>query len=335
MKYRIVFVLTIMFQSLCAQTGGETLYPFLNIPTSPKQISLGGVTLTSKDDVSQLLWNPSIVNEEIDGDVAVNFVNYIADINVGSLVYARSIKPKYGIAFLGIQYLDYGKFNRTDASGPDILGTFSSRDLSINLGYGYRFDILSIGASVKYVTSKIDIYTSSALLYDFGLTFEDPNSSFIVSLVVRNSGKQLTQYIDREESVRSNVIIGFEYSLEHMPLRFYGTFDEINNWDISEPNPSQEKVDLLGNVTSEKISPLENAFRHVSLGAELWPDKKFSARIGYNHRKAKEFQLQEVRTGAGLTYGFGINLKKIKFDYSFAKFQEGAKYSTFGLTLHL
>ncbi len=336
MKYKIVFILMFIVQNLFSQTGGETLYSFLNIPSSPKQVALGGVTLTSRNDVSQLLWNPSVLNEAIDGDVAVNYVSYVSDIKMGSLVYSRSIHPKYGIAFLGIQYLDYGDFNRTEASGPEILGQFTSRDLSISLGYGYTFDeILSVGASVKYVSSKIDVYTSSALLYDFGITFLDPRSSFIASLAIRNSGKQLTQFIDREENIQHNVILGFEYTLEHMPMRFYVTFDEINNWDISESNPSNEKVDLLGNVTPEKITALDNAFRHTSIGVELWPEKKFSARIGYNHRKAKEFQLEEARTGAGLSYGFGFNTKRIKFDYAFAKFQEGAKYSTFGLTLHL
>ncbi|MDO6739144.1 type IX secretion system protein PorQ [Wenyingzhuangia sp. 2_MG-2023] len=335
MKYKILLFLTFLFQNLFSQTGGESLYSFLNTPTSPKQIALGGVTLTSRNDVSQLLWNPSSLNEEIDGDVSINFVNYIADINVGSLVYAKSINPKYGMAFLGVQYFDYGDLDRTEASGPEILGSFSSRDLAFSLGYGYVYKMVSVGATLKYVSSKIDVYTSTALLYDFGITYLDPNSSFVASLVVRNSGKQLTQYIDTEEKVSNNVILAVEYSLEHMPIKFYGALDELNNWDISESNPSREKVDLNGEVTEENISELSNAFRHLSVGAELWPEKKINLRIGYNHRRAQEFQLEEVRTSAGLSYGFGINTRLIKFDYAFSKFQEGAKYSTFGLTLHL
>ena len=118
MRYIHTFLLLFTFQSLFSQTGGETLYAFLNVPTSPKQIALGGVTLTSSNDVNQTLLNPSIVNSEIDGDVSVNYVNYIADINVGSFSYAKSINPKYGIAFLGVQYLDYGSFDRTNATGP-------------------------------------------------------------------------------------------------------------------------------------------------------------------------------------------------------------------------
>ena len=65
-----------MFQCVFAQTGGENIYAFLNTPTSPKQIALGGVTLTSTDDVSQTLWNPAILNSKIEGDLAVNYINY-------------------------------------------------------------------------------------------------------------------------------------------------------------------------------------------------------------------------------------------------------------------
>lgn len=324
-----------VFQSLFSQTGGETLYAFLNLPTSPKQVALGGVTLTSRNDVSQLLWNPSAINHQMEGDLSVNYVNYISDVNVGSMVFAKSIKPEYGIAFVAAQYLDYGDFDRTDASGSDVLGTFSSRDLSLSLGYGYIYKSLTFGASLKYVSSKIDVYTSTALLYDLGITYLKPNSSFVASLVIRNSGKQLTNFISTEENINNNVILSAEYTLEHMPLRVYGAIDELNNWDISESNPSRTETEINGDETEEKISNLSNALRHFSFGAELWPNKKFSARIGYNHRRAEEYQLAEVRTGSGLSYGFGINTKWVKFDYAYAKFQEGAKYSTFGLTLHL
>ncbi len=335
MRYIAVILFVFLFQGVYSQVGGETLYPFLNLPTSPKQIALGGVTLTSKNDASQVIWNPSIVNETIDGDVSANFVNYIANIKVGSASYVKSIFPKYGIASFGVQYFDYGSLERTNASGPTIIGEFGARDLAISIGYGYAYQDLTFGLAIKYISSKIDTFTSSALLYDLGVTYTHPYVPFVMALVVRNNGKQLTNFTDREEQIANNVIVSAEYKLKHIPLKFYGAVDELNNWDISESNPSQEEVALDGTVMQEDISDVANALRHLSVGAELWPDKKLNLRIGYNHRRAREFRLSEVRTGAGLSYGFGFNTKYVKFDYAFSKFQEGAKYSTFGLTLHL
>lgn len=335
MRYIISVFLFFIFQNLFSQVGGETLYTFLNTPTSPKQISLGGVTLTSRNDVNQTLWNPSAVNKQVDGDVSVNYVNYIAGISVGALSYAKSINPKYGVAFLGIQYFNFGDFERTDETGPTVLGNFSARDIAFSLGYGYTFRDVTFGASVKYISSKIDTFTSSALLYDIGFTYVDPTRPFVIALAIRNSGKQLTEFIDDRERIDNNVILSAEYRLAHVPLKFYGSLDELYNWYISVANPSRTKTGLDGEVTIEKISEFQNALRHLSIGAELWPEKMFNARIGYNFRRAQEFQLGDVRTGSGLSYGFGINTKFIKFEYAFSKFQEGAKYSTFGLTLHL
>lgn len=335
MKYIFLLFSLIVSSNLFSQTGGEVLYSFLNVSTSAKQVSLGGVTLTSRDDVSQTLWNPSSVNTEMENDISVNHISYISGINVGSLSYAKSIDPKYGTAFLGIQYFDYGDFSRTDASGPTVLGSFSAQDISLNLGYGYTYKSVSVGASVKYISSKIDTYTSSALLYDIGITYIDPNKPFVMSLVLRNSGEQLTAFIDDKVLIKNNAILSMEYRLEHVPIKLYGSIDELNNWDISEPNPSRSTSELNGEVTQEIVSDVNNAFRHLSIGAELWPEKIINIRIGYNHRRSQEFQLDEVRTGAGLSYGFGLNTKYLKFDYAFAKFQEGAKYNTFGLTVHL
>ncbi|ANW95493.1 hypothetical protein AXE80_04010 [Wenyingzhuangia fucanilytica] len=335
MKYIIFLFSILLSSSLFAQTGGETLYSFLNVPTSAKQVALGGVTLTSRDDVSQTLWNPSSVNTLMENDISLNYIKYVSGINVGSLSYAKSINPLYGTAFLGIQYFDFGDMERTDASGPTVLGVFSARDISFNLGYGYTFESVSFGASLKYISSKIDTYTSSALLYDIGITYLHPTKPFVMSLVLRNSGKQLTAFIDNKENIRSNAIFAVEYRLEHVPIKVYGAIDELNNWNISESNPSRSTTDLEGNVTPEKVSDINNALRHLSIGAELWPEKMINVRVGYNHRKSQEYQLNEVRTGAGLSYGFGINTKYLRFDYAYAKFQEGAKYSTFGLTVHL
>ncbi|MEN8824986.1 MAG: type IX secretion system protein PorQ [Wenyingzhuangia sp.] len=335
MKY-IFFTLFVFFSSgLFSQTGGETLFAFLNTPTSAKQIALGGVTLTSRDDVSQTLWNPSSVNPKMDNDVSLNYVNYISGINVGSFSYAKAIDPKYGVAFLGIQYFNYGDFERTEATGPTVLGSFTARDVSFNFGYGYHLESVSIGASIKYVSSIIDTYTSTALLYDIGITYIDPLKPFLMSLVLRNSGSQLTSYINHEELIRNNVILSVEYRLEHVPIKIYGAIDELNNWEISTSNPSRSVTDLDNTVKEESINDFQNALRHLSLGAELWPKRLISVRLGYNHRKSQEYQLNEIRTKAGLSYGFGFNTKHLRFDYAFAKFQEGAKYSTFGLTVHL
>ncbi|MDB4297621.1 type IX secretion system protein PorQ [Flavobacteriaceae bacterium] len=333
-KLLLIFFLSI-FQNLFSQTGGETLFAFLNTPTSPKQIALGGNILTAATDVSQTLWNPSIADTILSNEVAVNYVNYIADINVGSFAYAKNIHPKYGTAFIGGQFFNYGDFDRTNADSPTVVGSFGASDLSINLGYAIRLHEWSIGATAKFINSKIDVYSASAVLYDIGFTYYHPLKPFVFSVVMRNLGGSSIAFIDRADPISSEITAAFEYQLEHVPIKIYGAANDLGNWDVSVPNPSRSKTDLENNITEEKISDINNLLRHLSLGAELWPQKKINLRIGYNHRRAQEFQLSEVKTKAGLSYGLAFNAKKFRFDYAFSKFQEGAKFSTFGLTFHL
>jgi hypothetical protein len=58
--------------AIYAQVGGENVYQFLNLSTSARQIALGGEVLTLTDDVNQPIWNPSTINEDLDGKLTVN-----------------------------------------------------------------------------------------------------------------------------------------------------------------------------------------------------------------------------------------------------------------------
>ena len=108
MKIRFSIVFFIIFQITLAQVGGERIYTFLNIPTSAPQAALGGETLTLNDDVNQPLWNPSTISKFMDNQIAVNYVNYLTDVNMGSATFAHLINRRFGTLHAGVQYIDYG-----------------------------------------------------------------------------------------------------------------------------------------------------------------------------------------------------------------------------------
>ena len=95
---RILFsiILCFVYQFSMAQVGGERIYNFLNIPTSAAQAALGGEVLTLNDDVNQPLWNPSTISRYMDNQTALNYVNYLADIYMGSITFAHLINRRFG-----------------------------------------------------------------------------------------------------------------------------------------------------------------------------------------------------------------------------------------------
>ena len=65
-KKIITFFFIFSICSIRGQVGGEQIYQFLNLSSSARQVALGGEVLTLLDDVNQPIWNPSVINEDLD-----------------------------------------------------------------------------------------------------------------------------------------------------------------------------------------------------------------------------------------------------------------------------
>jgi hypothetical protein len=109
----------------------------------------------------------------------------------------------------------------------------------------------------------------------------------------------------------------------------------MQRWNVAFANPNRDENDLEGNTTSEKITFVDNAFRHMIIGIELFPESGFNIRLGYNLRRAEELRIIEQRSFAGLSAGFSIKLNKLRLSYSYSKFNSAAASNYFGLNINL
>ncbi|MCF6298007.1 MAG: type IX secretion system protein PorQ [Flavobacteriaceae bacterium] len=333
MKIIIRFIFLVSFVSY-SQVGGEKVFSFLNIPTSARQAALGGETLTMFDDVNQPLWNPSTITRYMDNDIAVNYVNYLAGVNMGSVTYAHLINRRFGTLHAGIQYVDYGELIGADEDGQET-GNFTARDLAFSVGYAYNIPWTNffVGANVKVLSSKIENYTSQGLAMDVGILYYSDDLPYAFTAVLRNVGYQLSPFDEVRENLPLEIAVGASYKVEDVPLKWHVTINNLQRWDISVPNPSERQTDLNGNITNQDINFFNNALRHLVVGAEFFPDKGFNLRVGYNFRRAAELKLTETRTFAGITAGFGLKMGKFKLDYAYTKYHPADNTSTF--TLHI
>ncbi|MEN8126056.1 MAG: type IX secretion system protein PorQ [Bacteroidota bacterium] len=329
----IIFFITYFAQ---AQVGGDRIYNFLNIPVSARQAAIGGDIYTIYDDVNQPLWNPSTINQFIDNQVAVNYINYLGDINMGSVTFAHMINKNFGTMHAGIQYIDYGEFIGADVDGNET-NNFKARDLSFSLGYGYQIPstYFHLGANLKLLSSKIENYTSQGAALDFGIYYFNDQRPYTFTAVIRNIGFQISPYDEIREKLPMEIAVGASYQLEDVPLKWYVTINNLQQWNIAKPNPSESQTDLDGITTDENINFFDNAIRHVVIGGEFFSDKKFNLRFGYNFRRAAELNLTESRTFAGISAGFGIKMGRLKFDYAFTKYHPVSNTSTFTLHFNL
>ena len=334
--FRVLFIILTFPNLVFSQVGGESVYKFLNISTSARQTALGGKTLTLIDDVNQPLWNPSVINENLDNQLAVNYSSYLAGINIGSVSYAKTISRRFGTLQGSIKYINYGSLIEADEMG-NITGNFSASDVAISIGYAVNLPWTNLfaGANIKMINSTISNYSSIGIAADIGLLYQNPHKPYVFTFVIRNIGAQITSFDNELERIPLEVMLGGSYQLENVPVKLYVTLDNLQQWDVSVSNPSNQVSDIEGNINVEKISFLNNALRHFIVGFELFPESAINLRVGYNFRKSQEFKLQNVRTFGGVSFGFGLKMNTFKLNYAYSKVHTASNVSTFSLQIDL
>ena len=169
------FVFFLICSASIAQIGGGSTFSFLNLESSPRINSLGGYApIVIDDDPNLALFNPSLINASMNSFVSLNYVNYYADINYGSIAFMPKISSKFQI-LSGIKYVDYGFFEETDEFG-NIIGQFNASEYLFSLGsskvlFNEGNNLLNIGLSTKVALSQLYTDFSLAFLIDFSLLY--------------------------------------------------------------------------------------------------------------------------------------------------------------------
>lgn len=338
MNQRLI-ILFVLFSSLFAQAqiGGRYTYQFLNLVNSPRMAALGGKVITNYDyDPTQALVNPASINPAMDNQLSVNYVNYIGDVNYGSAAYAYLWDRRTQVFHAGVTYINYGKFDGYDEQGNET-NSFSGGEVAISFGHARNiaFTNFHIGGNVKIISSTLEQYSSFGIALDLGVMYVYEDWDLNIAGVARNIGTQIAPYDDIYEPLPFELIFGISQTLQHIPLRWHLTFDNMQVWNVAFSNPNFEIEDLDGNVTEEKINFIDHAFRHTIIGIELFPDTGFNIRLGYNFRRGAELRIAEKRTFAGISAGFSIKLNNLRLSYSYSKYSLAATSSYFGLNLNL
>ena len=331
-----LFILLCFFE-VNSQIAGESTYQFLNISSSPRQLALGGKEITLYDfDVNQPSINPASLNSRMDNNLSINFSNYFSDINYGTAAYAYTINNRGNTLHFGLSYIDYGNFSGYDEQG-NPTNDFTGKESAFSIGYSAKIQRLPvyIGLNIRFITSSLEQYNSIGISADLGILYVNTEIDLNVGLVIRNFGTQLKAYDEIYEKLPFEIDIGVSQLLENAPLRWYLTFENLQKWNIGLSNPSRLTTDLDGDITEEKVTFINNIFRHLIIGAELFPESVFNIRLGYNFKRGEELKIIDQSNFSGVSFGFGMKFNKLRINYTYAKFSSAANTSFIGLQLNL
>lgn len=341
-KIQIILLVLILPIALTAQIGGEGVYDFIAIPTSPRAAALGGSGMAINDgDITLANDNPALLTKDIDGKFALEYVNYMSDINMGYTSYAKNYE-RIGMIGVGLQYLSGGNLTRADELGYTY-GDFSVNEFALNISYAKVLDSsFTLGATVKPVYSNLDIYNSFGILMDVGAAYTTKNKLITTSLLFKNMGSQIVTYNGDYEGVPFDIQLGVSTRLAHAPFRISIVMHSLNHPKLTyknenevEPSNTEITDDVSYTTDNFNDSFLENVMRHMIFGVEFVPGKNFFVRGGFNYQRRQELKLSSKPGMVGFSWGFGFRIKKLHLSYANARYHNAGVSNQFAITRNI
>ncbi len=286
-------MLACMAGLLKAQT---TTYEFLRNDVSARAAAMGGSFVSVLNDPSAVFYNPAALATVKESQASFGYARHLEGINSGFASYNQNVEG-VGMMHAGVQYYTYGTMDRYDNNGT-YLGTFGASDLAFSVSMARELDDnLYCGVTAKFIHSSIADYSSTGAAGDIGVVYVLPgNNPVTLGASATNVGTQLSTYDGTKEPLPLDVTIGATIKPQHLPFLLSFTFHKLT-----------DKQEAFG-----------DHFKQFSFGGELQLGKAVQFRAGYSNERRRELKIGTSAGMAGLSFGGGIALEKLRFDYAYS-----------------
>jgi len=290
-KFFILLILNfLLIKNLSAANisgnSGTAAYPFLKIPVGARVTAMAENFVAAADDVNAIFYNPAGIAKINNIEVSAEHILWLETISKSNLgfVYPHSVIGPVGA---GINYVSVPYEKRTQESDESYQKS-SVYSAVINLVWARQLkDNLIAGCGLKYITENLDIQSTSGLALDIGGIYR-LSEKYTIGLAIQNLG---TQFVSQNaDPLPALIRAGAATSL-------------LNNKLLLAS-------DLNYGLVDESIS--------IGIGGQYSLGKYFQPRLGY------KIMLNNTNLGAisGLRAGFGVNYKKISFDYAISPWSD-------------
>jgi hypothetical protein len=154
-----------------------------------------------------------------------------------------------------------------------------------------------------------------------GITYHIDKTGESASLVARNFGYQFKPFNGVRETMPFAIDLGYTRRLEKFPLAFTITAHDLQTFNISSEFDNNGK----------EVGVFRKIMDHFSVGAELFPERNFKLRLGYNVKRGNELAVLDQRSFSGISAGFGIRFGAFRIDYTHARYHSAANLNQIGI----
>ncbi len=298
LKQKILIVFFFILPAVLSAGSNEKVsgFDFLCWEMGTRPASMGGAFIAVIGDLNGLVYNPATLSGTRDMEVNFTYLDYLLDIKSGFVGFNKTFNGS-GHLGVGIFYTNYGELKRTDITG-NSLGSFFPGDYVITAAYANSLPVgLHYGVSVKFIQSKIDQYTASAVAADAGIIYRVETQNLNIGLVIKNFGRAISKFMDVYERLPVSYRVGIAKQLAHLPL--------LLNFNLIKYQYT--KSTSLGGL-------------YWALGGEFTVTDNLFLRWGYNSRGREEKIETSSSHFAGVSLGLGIKYGKYRFDYGYSSY---------------
>jgi hypothetical protein len=283
---------------------------FLKIGVGSRYQGLGEASVATANDVYAMYWNPAGLAAVENSSVSFTNVNWILDINLNYLGYARNF-DNVGVFGVSASVLSMGSQEITTFQQQDGTGSkYTVTSYALGLTYARQLTTkFSFGATVKYIGERIYQEHSGGVGLDFGTMFYTGYRSLRMGMSISNMGPELKfsgpnldiRYDDQQGQGSNSPVPG---SLKTTPYDLPLIFRVGMAYDVNFGSKS------ILTFASELKHPSDNV-EQGALGAEYGFNNAFFLRAGYKINYDEE----RFSVGGGLKTTVSGDTKLV-LDYS-------------------
>lgn len=194
MKLKTWLSAVLMLAASAAQAAGvgTTGAQFLKVGVGARELAMGSAASALTEGANSVNWNPGRLAGLKRKSVTASYNSLFVDESQGFIGYASPLSGDTGVIGVGVNYLTVSNIEARAADTENVDSKFGNNNTAVSLSYA-RAEMrpgLDLGASLKYISQKLNTRNDKAIAVDLGSAYKI-NSDWTAAFAVRNLGSSI------------------------------------------------------------------------------------------------------------------------------------------------